>query len=258
MPSVNTLPSQVAFYYAICCGISRPDLTGSARSDTSSDAGLASLDWKCSNRSVSPTFHIFVTDTEWLGLSMLKAAGFVDSPSRGIWQITPKGRALLTEHPNGFDDDTGRRLMRESRVVDRTSPGAEPLGETSVDLQLAPDERIDAALQELSSAVAAELERILRMPPSFFEEPRVGLVARLRLWQSRRRSAACWRFRDGGIDGIISLIDFISRRSMSRRKRWQNAMVGRKFRHFSGRLRGDGRRRASLSRHQTYRRGSRL
>ena len=93
------------------------------------------------------------------GLSMLKAAGHVDSPSRGVWRITPRGRDLLNQHPTGFDDETGRQLVKESRAQVRLastpdwvpSAGAEPA------IPLSPDERIDAPVEEIRGGVAAEL-----------------------------------------------------------------------------------------------------
>jgi restriction system protein len=101
-------------------------------------------------------------------LSMLKAAGFVDSPARGIWRITERGRALLRQYPDGFDDDTGRRLLRESKPSTPAGPDLDSSGALNVDLgQLTPDERIDAAVQELCSTVAAELlDQILKASAS--------------------------------------------------------------------------------------------
>ena len=91
------------------------------------------------------------------GLSMLRAAGFVDPPSRGIWRITEPERALLAEYPDGFDDETGRRLLRESRVPAPAGHGVEPPGPANVDLgQFTPDERIDVAVQELDRSAVSE------------------------------------------------------------------------------------------------------
>jgi hypothetical protein len=65
---------------------------------------------------------------------------------------------LLNQHPTGFNDETGRQLVKESRA--RVLAGTPDLilraGTDSAAL-LPPDERIDAAVEEIRAAVAAEL-----------------------------------------------------------------------------------------------------
>jgi restriction system protein len=239
MPKVGTLPSQVAFYHAILRHLStRPD--GDQREAIhQAMPDLLHLTEAQRQERLANLPHLRYRHRSGWGLSMLKAAGFVDSPSRGIWRITPSGRALLAEHPNGFDDDTGRRLIRESKIVDRTSPGEEPTGETSSDLQLAPDERIDAALQELCSAVAAELlERILRMPPGFFEELVLDLLHALGYGSRDEDLQRVGASGDGGIDGIISLDRLGFEKVYVQAKRWQNPVGRPEIQAFFGALAG--------------------
>ena len=170
---------------------------------------------------------------------MLKAAGFVESPSRGIWRITLSGQALLAQHPDGFDDETGRRLMRESKLTERASPGDERVGDASVDLQLTPDERVDAAVQELCGAVATELlERILSMPPSFFEGLVLDLLHALGYGSREEDLERVGASGDGGIDGIISLDRLGFEKVYVQAKRWQNAVGRPEIQAFFGALAG--------------------
>lgn len=87
----------------------------------------------------------------------------------GMW-IIPR---QVVVHPNGFDEETGRRLIREGKRNAQSSEAAteSPPGQTDEAIvQQTPDERIDAALDEIRSAVARELlERIGQAPPAFFE-----------------------------------------------------------------------------------------
>jgi restriction system protein len=116
------------------------------------------------------------------GLSMLKAAGYLQSPARGIWQITDRGRDLLASYSDGFGEDVGRRIIRESRSSEREQGGgedgsAEPPVATTPQ---APDELIDAAVKEIQQTVAAELlERIAQAPPVFFEDLVLDLLRAL-------------------------------------------------------------------------------
>src|SRR5207302_1140791 len=59
------------------------------------------------------------------GLSMLKGAGYLDSPVRGIWRITERGRQLISSHPNGFSERVGREIIRASRKADQAQQTAE-------------------------------------------------------------------------------------------------------------------------------------
>jgi len=93
------------------------------------------------------------------GLSMLKGSGYVDSPARGVWRITDRGGELLASHPEGFGEDVGRRIVRESRKPDGEQTGGEDVStEPSASAtQQPPGERIDAAVKEIQETVAAEL-----------------------------------------------------------------------------------------------------
>lgn len=167
---------------------------------------------------------------------MLKASGFIDSPSRGIWRITDRGRALLAEHPDGFDDDTGRRLLRDARLPGLPGPDRE----TAVDVgQLTPDERVDAAVQELCGAVASELlEQILKMPPAFFEELVLDLLHALGYGSREEDLQRVGATGDGGVDGIISLDRLGFEKVYVQAKRWQGSVGRPEIQAFFGALAG--------------------
>lgn len=238
MPRIGTLPSQVKFYHAILRHLaSRPD--GDNREAIhAAMPELLHLTEDQRHERLANLPHLRYRHRSGWGLSMLKAAGFVDSPSRGIWRITDSGRTLLAEYPDGFDDNTGRRLLRESRLPAPAGPDAEPPGAANVDLgQLTPDERIDAAVQELCSAVAAELlEQILKMPPAFFEELVLDLLHALGYGTREEDLQRVGAAGDGGIDGIISLDRLGFEKVYVQAKRWHGSVGRPEIQAFFGAL----------------------
>jgi len=56
------------------------------------------------------------------GLSMLKAAGYVESGGPGIWLITARGRDLIRAFPDAFDADTAKSIIRASRASKDIDP----------------------------------------------------------------------------------------------------------------------------------------
>jgi len=162
-------------------------------------------------------------------LSMLKAAGYLDSPTPGMWRITDRGRELLERYPDGFDEETARRVIREGRREaqggDIGAGGVADVGEAAA--QQTPDERIDGALEEVRRAVARELlERIAQAPPAFFEELVLDLLHALGYGASEDDLERVGQFGDGGIDGVISLDKLGFERVCIQAKRWQGS-VGR-------------------------------
>ena len=228
MAKTGSLPSQVQFYHAILRHLaSRPE--GDKREAIhAAMPDLLQLTEDQRRERLANLPHLRYRHRSGWGLSMLKAAGLVDSPSRGIWRITERGQALLAEYPDGFDDNTGRRLLRESRLPAAAGADAEVTGPANVDLgQLTPDERIDAAVQELGSAVAAELlEQIGKMPPAFFEELVLDLLHALGYGTREEDLQRVGAAGDGGIDGIISLDRLGFEKVYVQAKRWQGS-VGR-------------------------------
>src|SRR5581483_10784848 len=131
-PSALPLPTQTAFFHAILRHlVSRPD--GDARENIhAAMPTLLHLTEAQRTERLRNLPHLRYRYRGGWGLSMLKAAGYLDSPTRGIWRITDRGRELLAQHPNGFSDDIGKQISREYRQGNRESDEAAP--ETSISL----------------------------------------------------------------------------------------------------------------------------
>ncbi len=174
-------------------------------------------------------------------LSMLKAAGYVDSPARGIWQITDRGRDLLARYPEGFDEETGRRIIREGRREtqgeDVADGGVSDTGEAGA--QQTPEERIECALEEICREVARELlDRIAQAPPAFLEELVLDLLHALGYGATDDDIERVGRSGDGGIDGVISLDKLGFERVYVQAKRWQGSVGRPEVQAFYGALAG--------------------
>ena len=153
----------------------------------------------------------------------LKAAGLVEQPRRGWVQITERGREVLRAPPARLDNaflmqfaefkafrfpsengvnDADEALTRQAARLDGpyvAKPGAEPSVATS------PEERLDLAIGELRTALAADLlSRVHRLDPTMFEQVIVDLLVRMGYGGNRADAARrIGRTGDGGIDGVI-------------------------------------------------------
>lgn len=173
---------------------------------------------------------------------MLKAAGYVDNPTPGIWRITDQGRELLARYPDGFDTEIGRRVIREGRRgtqgQDFAGGGAADAIDDIAGLQT-PDERIDGALEEIHGAVGQQLlGRIAQAPPVFFEGLVLDLLHALGYGTSEDDLEQVGGAGDGGIDGIISLDKLGFERICIQAKRWQGSVGRPEIQAFYGALAG--------------------
>lgn len=226
----TTLPPQADFHYAVlrhlaCC----PD--GDRRQNIhQAIPDLMGLTEEQRTERLTNLPHLRYRHRSGWALGMLKTAGYVDNPIRGIWRITERGRELLVRYPHGFDEETGRRVIREARRAYRgqTFSGEDVVGASDdAAAQQTPDERIDEALEEIRHAVAQELlERMGQAPPVFFEELVLELLHALGYGASEEDIERVGRAGDGGIDGIISLDKLGFERVYVQAKRWQG-IVGR-------------------------------
>lgn len=235
-PKTGTFPSQVKFYHAILRHLASRTDGDNREAIHAAMPDLLNLSEDQRRERLANLPHLRYRHRSGWGLSMLKAAGFVDSPSRGIWRITERGRALLAEYPDAFDDDTGRRLLREARPPAQPDGKPEPPDPINGDIST-PDERIDAAVQEMCRAVAAELlEQISKMPPASFEVLVLDLLHSLGYGTREEDLQRVGSSGDGGIDGIITLDRLGFEKVYVQAKRWQGSVGRPEIQAFFGAL----------------------
>ncbi|HLG16200.1 MAG TPA: restriction endonuclease [Blastocatellia bacterium] len=240
MARTSTLPPQAAFYHAILRHlIAHPE--GDRRQNIhEAMPELLQMTQAQRTERLANLPHLRYRHRSGFGLSMLKKAGYVDNPAPGTWQITSRGRELLTLHPDGFDDETSRQLIRESRTATRIVGVQDDTDESVASaLQQTPDERIDAAMQEIQRGVSEDLlKRISDSPPVFFEELVLDLLHALGYGATEDDLERVGAAGDGGIDGVISLDRLGFEKVYVQAKRWQGSVGRPEVQGFFGALTG--------------------
>ena len=186
-----------------------------------------------------PRFHNRVM---W-AITYLKKACVLESVSRGVFQITDRGRSLLSESPTAL---TRKTLERFPEFVEftRKTGAQENQPENSAHEESAtrtPEEDLEHAFRKYRKVLELQLlDRIKTAPPLFFEELVLlllrgmgyGGTAQDAGWTTRRSG-------DDGIDGVIKEdplgLDLIHIQA----KRWTTQSVGRPdIQSFAGSLEG--------------------
>lgn len=161
----------------------------------------------------------------------LKRAGLSSSPKRGLWKITSEGLKFIAENPGPLSAEQVREIARSFVDVRLRPAPAGSAGEAppveDVDEVLSPDDRLQAALEEIRASVAAELLELLsQVTPKYFETVVLDVLHKLGYGTRRSDLQRVGGSGDGGIDGIISLDRLGLEKVYVQAKRWQ-ATVGR-------------------------------
>ena len=184
-------------------------------------------------------FHNRVT---WARTHLAKA-GLLESPQRGCFRITGRGRDVLARNPSGinskfleqFDEYKSFRKPHRTPVpkVDATELSDEIPADT-------PEATFQVAHSELKKNLADELlQAVMESPPEFFERLVVDLLVRMGYGGSREEAGeAIGRSGDEGIDGIIKEdrlgLDIIYVQA----KRWKSVVGRPEVQKFAGALQG--------------------
>ena len=237
----STLPAQAAFHHAVLRHLALHPDGDRRRNIHEAVPDLMGLSEVQRTERLANLPHLRYRHRSGWALSMLKAAGYVDSPEPGIWRITDRGRNLLARYPDGFDTETAREVIREGRreIQGEDASDDSPLGEVGATIQQTPDERIDTALGEIHRLVAEELlDKIAQAPPVFFEDLVLDLLHALGYGASEEDLERVGHSGDGGIDGVISLDKLGFERVYVQAKRWQGSVGRPEVQAFYGALAG--------------------
>lgn len=169
----------------------------------------------------------------------LKKAGLLESPHRGRFQITERGRQALALAPSRIDREFLKRYP-EFLDFQQTPPSHDTTALAEVKGDQTPEEGIEAAVQRARDQLAEEvLSTVKSCSPSFFERLVVDLLVKMGYGGTRRDAGqAIGRSGDGGIDGIIKEdrlgLDFVYLQA----KRWENTVGRPQIQQFAGALQG--------------------
>ena len=147
----------------------------------------------------------FANRVNW-AKSYLGKAGLIKLTKRAYFEISDRGRAVLTNPPptiniKFLESFPEFKAFREASVESLTTLNSEP---TSLK-ELAPDEVIRSASGELQQTLGVELlAKILSSPPDFFERLVVQLLVAMGYGGSAIEAGkALGKSGDGGVDGVI-------------------------------------------------------
>lgn len=182
----------------------------------------------------SGTQSTFGNRVGWAATYM-KKAGLLEPTRRGYYQITARGRALLTKQPKvinvkllekypeflEFKNLKGTRVRNGERIIEAKSvPDI---------LAATPSEALEAAYENLRDELADELlVKLKKTSPTFFERVVVELLVKMGYGGSRSDAGrAIGKSGDGGIDGIIKEDKLGLDVVYIQAKRWDKTPVGR-------------------------------
>ena len=105
----------------------------------------------------------------------LKQSGLLESPRRGVYRMTERGREVLAAPPPRIDIPYLERFpefleFRSRSGEEAAVPGEAQPATTEQTSELTPDEQIRAGYARMRASLAAQLlERVKQAPPAFFE-----------------------------------------------------------------------------------------
>ena len=183
-------------------------------------------------------------------LAYLKQARVVESPSRGVYQLTDRGRDVLAHKPSRVDGKFLSQFpefldfLQRARAATVEKVGADKgLVEDAVETaseSASPEEALGAAYGRLRTGLEEDLlEAVKSASPVFFEQLVIDLLVKMGYGGSRVDAArAVGRAGDGGIDGVIDEdrlgLDVIYVQA----KRWDAAVGRPEIQKFAGALQG--------------------
>jgi restriction system protein len=191
---------------------------------------------------------IFNNRVGWAA-TYLKQAGLLQSPKRGLFQITDTGKTLLRENPRNIDNalleryEAFRAFRTRRRVAEDPEPRAEaahaqqererPADET-------PEDALASAYRKLRKNLESELlEQVKGSSPAFFERLVVDLLVAMGYGGSRQDAGrAIGRSGDEGIDGIIKEDKLGLDAIYLQAKRWESTVGRPEIQKFAGALQG--------------------
>lgn len=178
-------------------------------------------------------------------VSYMKQAGLVAAARRGVYQITDRGRQVLSKNPARIDvalleqfeefiDFRARSHPARPEVPEGPSASAASEDDTT------PEEALEEAYERLKRELEIELlEQVKAVAPSFFERLVVDLLLQMGYGGSRKEAGSViGGTADGGVDGIINEdrlgLDVVYVQA----KRWSDTVGRPEIQKFAGALQG--------------------
>lgn len=146
----------------------------------------------------------FANRVNW-AKSYLGKAGLINLTKRAYFEISDRGRAVLANPPQMINIKFLESFPEFKAFREAAGSPITPQVEPTNLKELAPDEMIRSASEELQQSLSAELlGKILASPPDFFERLIVQLLIAMGYGGSAIEAGkALGKSGDGGVDGVI-------------------------------------------------------
>lgn len=175
--------------------------------------------------------------------SYLTKSGLLESPKKGSFCITERGRQVITQKPTTINIEFLKQFEDFRIFIQRRDKKIPQVGATESDNGVSedtPEENLEATYQTIRRNLTADiLETVQKSPPEFFEQLVVDLLSRMGYGGSRQEAGQIiGRSGDEGIDGIIKEdrlgLDIIYVQA----KRWERVVGRPEIQKFAGALQG--------------------
>jgi restriction system protein len=195
---------------------------------------------------------VFGNRIAW-AITYLRRAMILESPRRGLYIITQRGRDVLKESPakidsgylNQFSEFVSPKTPGVSSSLKSTDPGllkimTEGLSPSIDSRVLTPDEQVHIGAARIKEHLVVQLlERVKKGTPAAFERLVVDLLVKMGYGGSYADAAqVVGKSGDGGIDGIIKEDRLGLESIYVQAKRWEATVGGPDIRQFAGALHG--------------------
>jgi restriction system protein len=138
-------------------------------------------------------------------LTYLSKASAIVRPQRARYEISPIGRELLQNHPDGIGVEELRAIEGFAEAWQTGSRGPVAIAAPTIFApELNPFEMVESGIGQINDAVAAELiQRMHGQNPAFFEQAVVDLLVAMGYGGVNSSAIRTQLSNDEGIDGII-------------------------------------------------------
>lgn len=175
-------------------------------------------------------------------VTYLKKAELLEYPSRGIIQITLRGKEVLKQNPETIDNSFLKQFdeFNEFRKRNTKSNNTIQKNQDKSDTDKTPEELLDDSINEINSSLETELlESLLKCSPNYFEQVVVDIIVAMGYGGSDQEAGEIvGKSGDEGIDGIIKEdrlgLDVLYLQA----KRWANVVGRPEIQKFVGALQG--------------------
>jgi restriction system protein len=191
----------------------------------------------------SGTQPTFDNRVGWAKTHLLKAK-LLESPRRSIFQITARGKEVISRKPSQINAKFLKQFPEylEFCGVNTTTENSNLPSQIDLTEQISPEEALDAVYQKLKSALAQDLLTLVKdCTPDFFERLVVKLLVKMGYGGSIQDAGkAIGRSGDEGIDGIIKEDKLGLDAVYIQAKKWEGTVGRPEIQKFVGALAGQG------------------